>query len=109
MLKTLAIAAAVAFSASAALANPGPPIPVPAIAAEAAIASAEQAFRQESKPVEDSAGFFVQSVEYTNLGADGATGDWAWYVTFRHPVRNDRTVVFRVGADGRAVLVGGTE
>lgn len=108
MLRSLAIAAAVAFVATIAVANPGPPIPVPAIAAGQAIALAEQAFRQAPVPVEDPGGFFVQSVEYTNQ--DGATtGDWAWRVTFIHPLHNDRTVVFRVGADGRAVLLGGTE
>jgi hypothetical protein len=110
MLRPFTIAAAVGFFAAVAVANPSPPIPVPRITAEKAIALAEEAFRQSIAPVEDPAGFFVQSVEYTDQGAGGAsTGEWAWHVTFLHPVRNDRSVVFRVGADGRAVLVGGTE
>lgn len=110
MLRLLAIAAAVGFLATAAVANPGPPIPVPQVAVEQAIALAEAEFRKLSKPPEDPAGFFVKSVEYTDRGPDGAsTGEWGWQVTFIHPVRNDRTVVFRVAADGRATLIGGTE
>ncbi len=110
MLRFFTIVTAVSFLATAAVANPGPPIPVPQIAAQEAIALAEREFRQSPAPPEDPAGFFVQSVEYTDRGPDGAaTGEWAWHVTFVHPVRNDRSVVFRVGSDGRVVLIGGTE
>ena len=109
MLRFLVAAAAITFLSNAAFANPGPPIPVPRIAAQEAISRADLAFRQSPAPPEDPAGFFVRAVEYTNHGLDGATGEWAWYVTFIHPVRNDRTVVYRVGADGHAVLIGGTE
>lgn len=110
MLRLLVAAAAIGFLSAVALANPGAAIPVPRIAAQEAIALAERAFRQSPAPPEDPVGFFVRSVEYTDRGPDGAaTGDWAWHVTFVHPVRNDRTLVYRVGADGRAVLIGGTE
>ena len=110
MLRLLVAATAIGFLSTVAIANPGPPIPVPSIAAEEAISLAVQAFRQAPAPPENPVGFFVQSVEYADRGADGAaTAEWAWYVTFIHPIRNDRTVVYRVSADGRAVLVGGTE
>ena len=109
MLRFLVAAAVIGFLSATAIANPGPPIPVPRVAAQEAISLAERAFRQSPAPPENPAGFFVRAVEYTNRGLDGATGEWAWYVTFIHPVRNDRTVVYRVGADGRAVLIGGTE
>ena len=110
MLRACTLAASLGLFVAAALANPGPPIPVPPIAAQQAITVAEQAFQQLPTPPEDPAGFFVQSVEYTDQGANGAsTGEWAWRVTFIHPIRNDHSVVFRVGPDGRAVVVGGTE
>lgn len=117
MLRALAEAASIAFLSAAAIgclsvaiAYPGLPMPVPRVPADEAISLAARTFRLAAAPADDRDTYFVRSVEYAARSVDGSgAADWAWYVTFIHPVHNDRTVVYRVGADGRAVPLGGME
>lgn len=99
---------------SNAFAKAGPPIPVPAISMSEAIDIAVEYFYNKEIGVIDGDYFKVEdyiliSSQYTNYINEEYQKEWAWVITFIHPVQNDHSVVYKVTNNKEIILLYASE
>lgn len=49
--------------------------------------------------------FVLMSAKYTNSFKENKLQEWAWIVTFRHPIHNDNSFTFKVDNSGEVTLL----
>lgn len=96
------------FLPFSAFAEAGPPIEIPSVSAVEAIALAQKALLSIKEPTDPSykirhKDFILTDLKYTDYWEDKFQKDWAWYVTFRHPIANDCSVTYKITNDRKVI------
>ena len=101
----------------AVMADVGLPIPEPAHSLTQAVQIVDAHFRKnfpdgkrftESKDfkIKD---FFVTKVQYTQVFDEKKLKEWAWAITFQHPIQNDNSFTFQLSRKGEVLLLQQTQ
>jgi hypothetical protein len=89
------------------------PIPKPEVSVIEAIGLATNYFHKGEDLIDTAdfkkADFILDSVIYTDYFDDKFQSEWAWYISFRHPIASDITYTYKVTEDKKIVLIRRTE
>lgn len=95
-------------------AKSGPSIPTPKLSITEAISVANKYFYNKETRLKDSDSFkkseyIIISAEYANYFKETRQKEWAWKITFIHPVQTDHSVVYKVTDDKQVIFLYASE
>lgn len=100
--------------ATSVYAKSGPPIPAPELSISEAINLAKKHFSNKQTRLNDESEFkkeeyILVSAKYQNYFRDQKQPEWAWYISFVHPLANDHTITYKISNENSVYLIEMTE